>query len=46
MSGYLIRVSNDNVTTIGKSNGSGLVLLDLSDDFDTIDHENLFNHLE
>ena len=42
----LIRVYNDIVTTIGKRNGSGLVLLDLSAAFDTIDHENLFNHLE
>ena len=42
----LIRVYNDIVTTIGKGNGSGLVLLDLSAAFDTIDHENLFNHLE
>ena len=38
----LIRVYNDIVTTIGKGNGSGLVLLDLSAAFDTIDHENLF----
>ena len=37
---------NDIVTTIGKGNGSGLVLLDLSAAFDTIDHENLCNHLE
>ena len=42
----LIRVYNYIVTTIGKGNGSGLVLLDLSAAFDTIDHENLFNHLE
>ena len=42
----LIRVYNDIVTTIGKGNGSGLVLLGLSAAFDTIDHENLFNHLE
>ena len=39
----LIRGYNDIVTTIGKGNGSGLVLLDLSAAFDTIDHENLFN---
>ena len=42
----LIRVYNDIVTTSGKGNGSGLVLLDLSAAFDTINHENLFNHLE
>ena len=44
----LIRVYNHNdiVTTIGKGNGSGLLLLDLSAAFDTIDHENLFYHLE
>ena len=42
----LIRVYNDTVTTIGKGNGSGLALLDLSAAFVTIDHENLFNHLE
>ena len=41
----LIRVYNDivHVTTIGKGNGSGLVLPDFSAAFDTIDHENLFN---
>ena len=42
----LICVYNDIETTIGKGNGSGLVLLDLSAAFDTMDHENLFNHLE
>ena len=42
----LIHVYNDIVTTIGKGNGSRLVLLDLSAAFDTIDHENLFKHLE
>ena len=42
----LIRVYNDIVTTIGKGNGSGLVLLDLSAAFDTIDHENLLSHSE
>ena len=38
----LLRVYNDIVTTIGKGNGSFLVLLDLSTAFDTIDHDNLF----
>ena len=38
----LLRVYNDIVTTIGKGNGSFLVLLDLSAAFDTIDHDNLF----
>ena len=33
---------NDIVTTVGKGNGSFLVLLDLSAAFDTIDHNNLF----
>ena len=33
---------NDIVTTVGKGNGSVLVLLDLSAAFDTIDHDNLF----
>ena len=42
----LLRVYNDIVTTVGKGNGSCLVLLDLSDAFDTIDHDNLFNMLE
>ena len=37
---------NDIVTTVGKSNGSFLVLLDLSAAFDTIDHDNLFYILE
>ena len=40
----LLRVYN--VTTVGKGNGSFLVLLDLSADFDTIDHDNLFYILE
>ena len=35
----LLRVYNDIVTTVGKGNGSFLVLLDLSAAFDTIDHE-------
>ena len=39
-------VYNDIVTTIGKGNGSFLVLLDLSATFDTIDHDNLFYILE
>ena len=37
---------NDIVTTIGKGNGSFLVLLDLFSAFDTIDHDNLFYILE
>ena len=37
----LSRVYNDSVTTIGRSNGVMLVLLDLSAAFDTIDHDNL-----
>ena len=36
----LLRVYNDIVITIGKGNGSFLVLLDLSAAFDTIDHDN------
>ena len=42
----LLRVYNDIVTTVGKDNGSFLVLLDLSAAFDTIDHDNLFYILE
>ena len=42
----LLHVYNDIVTTVGKGNGSFLVLLDLSADFDTIDHDNLFYILE
>ena len=42
----LLRVYNDIVTTVGKGNGSFLVLLDLSAAFDTIDHDNLFNILD
>ena len=42
----LLRVNNDIVTTVGKGNGSFLVLLDLSAAFDTIDHDNLFYILE
>ena len=41
----LLRVYNDIVVTIGKSNGNFLVLLDLSSAFDTIDHSNLFTVL-
>ena len=39
-------MSNDIVTTVGKSNGSFLVILDLSSAFDTIDYDNLFYILE
>ena len=42
----LLRVYNDIVTTVGKGNGSFLVLLNLSAAFDTIDHNNLFYILE
>ena len=42
----LLRVYSDIVSTIGKGNGSTLVLLDLSAAFDTIDHSNLFTILE
>ena len=42
----LLRVYNDIVTTVGKGNGSFLVLLDLTAAFDTIDHDNLFYTLE
>ena len=38
----LLRVYNYVVTTVGKGNGSFLVLLDLSTAFDTIDHDTLF----
>ena len=43
---FLLRVYNDIVTTVGKGNGSFLVLLDLSAAFDTFDHDNLFYILE
>ena len=39
----LLRVYNDIVTTVGKGNGSLLVLLDMSAAFDMIDHDNLFS---
>ena len=42
----LLRVYNDNITTIGRGNGTMLVLLDLSAAFDTIDHDNLFCKLK
>ena len=42
----LVCVYNDIVISIGKGNGSFLVLLDLSATFDTIDHGNLFMILE
>ena len=37
---------NDIVTTVGKGNGSFVVLLDLSAAFDTIDHNNVFYTLQ
>ena len=37
---------SDIVTTIGKGNGSFLVLLDLSAAFDMIDHSNFFDILD
>ena len=42
----LLCVYNDIVTTVGKGNGSLLVILDLSAAFDMIDHDNLFYILE
>ena len=42
----LLCVYNDIVTTVGKGNGSFLVLLDLSAAFDTIDNDHLFYILE
>ena len=42
----LLRVYNGIATTVGKGNGSFLVLLDLPAAFDTIDHDNLFYILE
>ena len=42
----LLCVNNDIVTTIGKGNGSFLVLLNLSAAFDTTDHDTLFELLE
>ena len=42
----LLRVYSDIVTTIGRGNGAMLILLDLSDPLDTIDHDNLFCILE
>ena len=38
----LLRVYNDIFTTIGRSNGTMPVLLDVSAAFDAIDHDNLF----
>ena len=37
----LLRVYNDIVITIGKGNGSFIVLIDMSAAFDIIDHENI-----
>ena len=42
----LLHAYNDIVTTVGKGNGSFLVLRDLSAAFDTIDHDNLIGILE
>ena len=42
----LLRVSNSIVSTVGKGNGSFLVLLNFSAAFDTIDHASLFYILE
>ena len=42
----LLEVYNDIVTTIGRGNCAMLVLLDLFDAFDTIDHANPFCILE
>ena len=42
----LLGVYNDIVTTIGRGNGAMLVLLDLSDAFHTIHHDNLYCILE
>ena len=42
----LLRVYNDIVTTVGKGNGSFLVLLDLSAAFHMIDHDNSFHILD
>ena len=42
----LLRVYNYIVTTVGKGNGSYLVLLDLSPAVDTMDHDNLFYIIE
>ena len=42
----LLRVYNDIFKTVGKCNGSFLVLLNLSAVFETINHDNLFYILE
>ena len=38
----MLRVCSDSVTMVGKGNGSYLVLLGLSAEFDTIDHGTIF----
>ena len=42
----LLKIQNDIVTSMDKGAAVGLVLLDLSAAFDTVDHSNLFNCLQ
>ena len=42
----LLKVHNDILTNMDNQSGKGLVLLDLSAAFDTIDHSVLFERLE